>query len=147
MIANNTTYGNIWYSYCMKHHNGEDHKGFFRSTFVWWFLALFKTAVIIAIIYFGLLYHHDVSYTGTGTVNLFPEGAKSKNYRVDGNIHVHSSWYGLIGQKTTQYSLESVKWPDGGRSFFYTCSLDGGSGTCSTSDNKYSIELVSAPTQ
>lgn len=131
----------------MKSSKEANPPGFFQEYFWPWSFALIKIAAIMLVIFFVLFQHHEPDYTGAGTVNLFPDSTKAKNYRLDSLIHVHSSWFGLFGEKTTDYEIKSVSWPDGGHSYFKKCVIVNGLGYCGDQDNKYyKIELEKAPT-
>lgn len=81
------------------------------------------------------------SWSGNGQVNLFPEGAVSKNYRLDADIEVKN---GFLWRKT--YTVNSVEWPDSGTSSFSDCTIGGSNYTCTDSEGRsWRIEVVQPP--
>jgi hypothetical protein len=82
-------------------------------------------------------------WNGEGRVNLFPEGAVSKNYRVTADITVKEKWWWK-----KEYVIESVDWPNEGYSRLLDCTIGGGNDTCTDDEGRawrIEIEVVPSP--
>lgn len=112
-----------------------------------------KVILTIAVIFFVFFMPNHTDFTGKGSVNLFPKGAASKNYRLDADIHVTDNSMGWITlNRHTSYTLNSVDWPNGGHSHFDKCYLfnvsTGLTDTCKDTEGRsYEVELNAPPTQ
>lgn len=81
------------------------------------------------------------SWSGEGVVNIFPEGATSKNYRVAAEMEVETKW---LWQK--EYKIESVLWDGGGNTDFENCTIDKSNKKCSDEEGRvWRIEIVETP--
>jgi hypothetical protein len=95
--------------------------------------------VAIFLVWFGI--SGGSSWGGQGQVNLFPEGATSKNYRLDADIEVKTRF---LWRKT--YTINSVDWPDSGTSYFNGCTIGGSNYTCTDDEGRtWRIEVVQPP--
>lgn len=81
------------------------------------------------------------NWSGEGTVNLFPDSADSKNYRLTADIEVNTKWW---WQK--DYVINSVEWPNGGNSSFSDCVISSSNTSCSDDEGRdWIIEVEEAP--
>lgn len=81
------------------------------------------------------------SWSGSGQVNLFPDSAESKNYRLEADIEVKTK----LGWKK-EYKVNSVTWPNGGNSYFNDCISTGEDTTCSDDEGRnWTVEVVESP--
>lgn len=81
------------------------------------------------------------SWGGEGQVNLFPEDATSKNYRLVADIEVKTHF---LWRKT--YKINSVEWPYSGTSYFSACTIGSSDDTCTDDEGRsWRIELVQPP--
>lgn len=80
-------------------------------------------------------------WSGQGVVNLFPEGAASKNYRLDAEMEVTTKWWW-----NKEYKISSVEWPDSGTSDLTDCTISKSSNACTDDEGRnWRIEIVEAP--
>jgi amino acid transporter len=81
------------------------------------------------------------SWGGLGSVNLFPSGADSKNYRVNAEMTVHPK---LFWQR--EYTIDSVEWPNGGTSYFSNCEVTKDNKLCEDDEGrKWTVEIATNP--
>lgn len=64
-------------------------------------------------------------WRGRGDVNLYPFAGSSKNYRLEAEIIVRKHWFWR-----KDYTIESVDWPNSGKSTFYDCTINASSREC-----------------
>ena len=103
-----------------------------------WGAGLF-VVFFIFLIPAGILGGND--WSGEGQVNLFPDGAVSKNYRLASEMEVKN---GFLWRKT--YVIDSVQWPDGGSSSFSDCTIGNSNQTCTDDEGRnWRIEVVERP--
>lgn len=80
-------------------------------------------------------------WSGEGTVNLFPESASSKNYRLPADISVKTEWW---WQRS--YNITAVEWPNEGRSYFTDCIISNENSYCEDDEGRnWKIEVEEAP--
>jgi hypothetical protein len=80
-------------------------------------------------------------WSGKGQINLFPEGATSKNYRLTADIAVETKFWWH-----KEYIINSVEWPDTGKSYLSDCVLTDSNNTCVDNEGRsWRIEIVEAP--
>lgn len=81
------------------------------------------------------------SWSGDGEVNLFPEGATSKNYRLDAKIDVTSKWW-----RKKDYKIDSVVWPESGTTYFSDCIINDSNTTCTDNEgHTWRVEIATVP--
>lgn len=81
------------------------------------------------------------SWSGEGVVNIFPEGATSKNYRVSAEMEVKTKW---LWQK--EYNIDSILWDNGGNSDLEDCTITKSNNKCSDEEGRiWRIEIVETP--
>jgi hypothetical protein len=61
-------------------------------------------------------------YDGKGVVSIFPENAKSKNYRLNADMQATGEMTGWFNHKTT-YRIYTVYWSNGGNTDFEYCQI------------------------
>lgn len=135
--------------YCLMDHH-EKKEDFWTKYHITGLLQLFAT---IGVIYLVIFIPNHSDYVGKGSVNLFPKGAASKNYRLDADIHVIDNSMGRFNlNNNISYTLNSVDWPNGGHSHFDKCYLfnvgTGLTDTCKDTEGRsYEVELNAPPIQ
>ncbi len=81
------------------------------------------------------------TWSGKGEINLFPEGAASKNYRLPAEMTVNTKWW---WQK--EYKITSVDWPDSGTSHLVDCTISKSNDSCTDDEGRnWTIEIVETP--
>jgi hypothetical protein len=106
-------------------------------------------ALIFGVVgFFAFLSPYGNSWDGTGTINAFPVGAASKNYRLPAEITVDKTGHGWFFRKTT-YTINSAEWPNGGTMELDFCeTVKPNSTTCTDQDDQeYTIEVYDEPEQ
>lgn len=99
-------------------------------------ISYFLVGLVIFQIYLGA----TSESAGPGTVNLFPEGASSKNYRVDASLNQSYNYLSLFVK--APLNLTEVQWPDSGTEDVDACIVPReGSTTCVIGEDTYRIEL------
>lgn len=78
--------------------------------------------------------------SGTGQVNLFPQGASSKNYRVDAVIDQPTNYLSLFLRDP--HNVYQIWWPDGGTVSIAKCLVpNDGRKLCDIGDTRYYVEI------
>jgi|GEM_PF-5889792 len=103
----------------------------------WWIAAVITAGLIVA---WGSQSGGN-SWTGQGQVQLFPQGAASKNYQLSAQITVTSkSWW------RHEYTVNSVDWPDSGTSNLSSCTLDSVPNICTDEQGRsWRVVMSQAP--
>lgn len=99
------------------------------------------------LIWFAVLIPHTYIWEGEGSVSIFPVGSDSKNYRLPAEMNITKKQNGWGLNRTNEYVISKVTWPNGGYSTFSDCTVkDDGHPTCVTDDgDEYSVEVNSIP--
>jgi hypothetical protein len=88
----------------------------------------------------GAYFEKNRPYDTRYYVNLFPENADSKNYRLVGDITVYDGNCYDTGDSTEcdpgTVSLNSVNWPNGGSSYFDDCALEKDKVLCTDNEDR-----------
>ena len=103
-----------------------------------WGIGLFLLCILIL---YPLGMFGGDTWSGEGQVNLFPEGASSKNYRLTAEIEVTTKlWW------NRDYKIDSVEWPNSGTSDLTDCTISKSNNSCSDEEGRnWRIEVVEAP--
>jgi hypothetical protein len=107
---------------------------------LWW------VAGIAAAIFVIFLWPHTNTWDGDGSINAFPSGAESKNYRLDATMSVTEHKNGWL-KSHDEYSDIQGEWPDGGTFDISDCTIKQGQQSyCTDQDGKgYQVEVQTAP--
>lgn len=108
-------------------------------------------AIILGIVWvFWFNGQSTATWDGDGEINLFPEAAETKNYRLDAQISVTKEATGPFSFQEV-YKITSYRWPEANESteFKDECIVkSGSSSTCTANDGrKYKVEVNKAPLQ
>lgn len=104
------------------------------------------SAGIVVGIFVIFLWPHTSSWDGEGTINVFPEDATAKNYRLDATMTVTRHKQGWM-HKYDEYTDIRGSWPGGGDFNVEDCVVrDKATSDCSNQDGKmYRVEVQTAP--
>lgn len=115
------------------------------NSWKWWVGAISLCAVVYWLVWLSGSY----SWQGEGEINIFPENAQSKNYRLPADISAKKIRSFLFNEKI-EYTIESFTWPDAeDRTYFdHNCMvIDKQSTECEYEGKVYKVEIETAPSQ
>jgi hypothetical protein len=110
------------------------------STFAWKSVGIFVVGVLVANLAFGLI---GGGGAGDGRVNLFPQGASAKNYRVDAWLVEETNYMPLFAHGA--YDVTHVYWGEDGEQDVEVsgCVLKKGEQkTCDVGGETYNVEIA-----
>ena len=119
-----------------------------KGPFPWREVVSAVALIAFVILWFGIWSQRGVVYEGyRGEVNVYPEGAQAKSYRLKATIDTTVEGSTIITNRF-EYVVTEVQWPDGKRSQIdWPCVLpETGRVSCSTGDgDDYEFELAEKP--
>jgi hypothetical protein len=99
--------------------------------------------ICLYIAYAFIMYLQIGNSTDTrATVNVFPDSSNAKNYRLTGHVE-KSVYFGSPVHLSSEYTVKSFDWPNGGYETFKECKLNNRVECVSTSGDSYLIEVRS----
>lgn len=88
------------------------------------------------------------TWSGEGSISIFPQNSAAKNYRLDSdNIEVSQKKRGWF-HKEYSYVVTSAQWPNGGElEFSPKCKINypNSSAVCNSNSGTYRVEVTDAP--
>lgn len=97
-------------------------------------------------VFIVFIWPHTSQWSGDGEVSIFVSSNGAKNYRVPAEMEVTSNSNGLI-HKFTEYIINNVTWPNGGHSYFDSCTVKDDNKAYCIADNgtEYYVQVNSSP--
>lgn len=105
-------------------------------------------SIVAVAIFVIFIWPHTYTWDGDGTINVFPVGDLTKNYRLEATMGVTRHKNGWINSKD-EYLISRANWLNGGYLEFDRCIVDQDKQTrCISQDGvEYYIEVDTYPDQ